>query len=110
MIERANYNNHVKTYTTKTESHTRSGSTFSGQGGDFVLEEVNRTIKSFLPPSGLPSKKTWVNIIRKAKILQSMKSSLLNQTEIVNENGRKRPKKFDHEITMVRRRIRDERK
>ena len=77
LMERVNYSAEVSDYLWKTESHSSFGISFGGQGGDFIHEEVNKTIKSFLPPSCMPTKQTWVNIIRKAKTIEMLKNSLL---------------------------------
>ena len=55
----------------------------------------------------MPNKQTWVNIIRKAKTIAMLKNSLLANFGIKLEHSKKRPKKFEHEITMLRGRYRE---
>ena len=105
LCQRVNYSPEIATYMTQTESFTVSGKSNAGQGADFIHEEVNREIKSFLPPSGLPSKATWVNIIRKTKLLKKLKTTLLSNSNIDAVSGEKRHKIFDHEVAMVRRKL-----
>lgn len=45
------------------ESYSVSGNECKGEGGDFVLENLNRSSKSFMPP-GMPSKERWKIIYR----------------------------------------------
>ena len=106
MVERVSYPKEIGEYLKKTETFSKSGKDNRGQGADFIHEKVNREIKSFLPKAGVPSKKTWVDIIRKVDQLKEMKSALLLNSDINNTTGKKRPKKFHHEITMVRRILR----
>ena len=47
-----------------------------------------------------------MEIIRKIEELKTMKSTLLTNSEINSGSGKKRPKKFHHEIIMVRRILR----
>ena len=106
LIERTSYPNEIGDYLKRTESFSKSGKLNGGQGADFIHEEVNKEIKSFLPKAGVPSKKTWVQIIRKIDELKKMKSTLLVNSDVNCNVGKKRPKKFHHEIIMVRRVLR----
>ena len=106
LIERVNYPPPVKEYMDITESHTASGLPTGGQGDDFIHEELNKTIKSYLQGSGIPTKQMWVNIICKAKIIGSLKDAFIKTTDVDTVNGKKRPKKFEHEINMIRKEIR----
>ena len=38
-----------------------------GQGRDFVQEDSNELIKSFLPPGHIPSQEIWTRVCRKAE-------------------------------------------
>lgn len=107
LVERVNYDEPVKTYVRNTESFTASGDTKKGQGGDFIHEEVNKKVKSFLPPTGIPTQDTWKNIIRKCKKLEEMKKHVLASSGFSDEKQKKRPKKFDHEVTMIRKQFRE---
>ena len=105
MCQRVNYTDEVAEYMTKTESHSVSGKNNAGQGADFIHEEVNKEIKSYLPPLGLPSQKTWTNIVRNASKLKQLKNNLLTDSNI-SFKSEKRSKEYDHEVTMVRRKFR----
>ena len=50
-----------------------------GKGGDFIQEECNKLIKSFLLP-GMSSAKIWRGISRKATILKELKESACETT------------------------------
>ena len=63
---------HIK----ENEAFSVSGDAAKGQGADFIQEEKNRVIKSFLPP-GMPTEEIWRNISRKADDLLLMKSDYL---------------------------------
>ena len=107
LVERVKYPENVTAYIKSTESHSVSGDLDKGQGGDFIHEEVNKNIKSYLQGCGIPTKRIWVNIIRKAKTLDVIKDKIVENTDINNKSGKKRPKKFAHEITMIRKMIRE---
>lgn len=57
------------------ESYSVSGNECKGEGGDFVLENLNRSSKSFMPP-GMPSKERWKIIYRNMDRLDKIKSNL----------------------------------
>ena len=106
MVERVNYPAPVKEYMVMTESHTASGNRNGGQGGDFIHEELNRSIKSYLQGCGIPTKDNWLNIIRKAEKLSLLKDRFLKETNVDASSGKKKPKKFEHEVTMIRKQLR----
>lgn len=108
MIERVKLPGDIIEYFKETESFSKSGLGNRGQGADFIHEEINRDVKSFLPKSGVPTKQTWVNIIRKMESLQTMKNALLSQRNIESSSSKKRPKKFHHEEVMTRKMFRKE--
>lgn len=53
----------VHDFIKQNESYSVSGNESKGGGGDFVLENLNRKSKSFMPP-GLPSNEKWLTISR----------------------------------------------
>ena len=57
-------------------SFTVSGSEFKGQGIDFVLEEINRKIKQYLPSGQIPSDKTWTKICCNLAKYESLRKNL----------------------------------
>lgn len=54
------------------ESYSVSGNESKGEGGDFVLENLNRTSKIFMPP-GLASEERWKIIYRNMDRLDKVK-------------------------------------
>ena len=65
---------------------------------DFIHEEVNRAIKSFLPPA-MPTAATSKNISRKASKLKEVKANALKHAG--DYASRKHPR-VDHVVTMIR--------
>ena len=57
----------VRSFLSANESFSMSGKANGGQGGDFVLEELNRTIKSHLPPV-MPTTEVWQRVCRKLRV------------------------------------------
>lgn len=108
LVERVNYSDSVANFTKSTESHSVSGRVNGGQGGDFIHEEINKNIKSLLPGIGMPTQNIWVNIIRKAATINELKKIIFQEGSLNDKGGKKRPKKFEHEITIVRKMIRRE--
>ena len=47
--------------------------------GDFIQEEANKTIKSFLLP-GMSSSEIWKRVCRKAATLKELKESVCDTT------------------------------
>lgn len=105
MMDRAQCPEELKTDIKAKESFSLSASN-KGQGCDFLHEEVNRSVKSFLPP-GVVTAATWTRVCRKADALQEMKRTCIESSGVHSVSGKKAPKKHDHEQTMFRREIRD---
>ena len=59
-------------------SFTVSGYPNRHQGADFVHEEVNRDVKSFLPP-GMPTPEIWLRVCRNTTVLKDMKQRAIRQ-------------------------------
>ena len=107
MCQRAQYPEKIKNHVEETESFTLTGSKNTGQGADFIHEEVpNRLVKSFLSP-GMPTETTWARLCRKAKDLREMKNKCLESSGF-SVNQSKRKVKLDSEIAMIRRLVRKE--
>ena len=89
------------------ESFSVSGIHNRGQGSDFIHEEVNRTVKSLLPP-GAVTPEIWTRVCRKADMLTDMKKRCLLSAGLKSaaESGEKAPKKHELEEAMVRREMR----
>ena len=100
MCQREQYPSPVSKFVTSNESFRRNLDCDSAQGADFIQEEMNRLQKSFLPPT-MPTAETWCRISRNASSLQKIKENMMAPTKT-----RKRKKRFDHEITMMRREFR----
>ena len=90
----------IRSYVKSHESFSPSGLQNRGQGGDFVQEESNRLIKSFLP-LGIPSQEIWTRVCRKAEALKELKTSAC---EVGNVNLKY--KRYLNEETMMRRELR----
>ena len=71
------------------------------EGADFVHENSNRTTKSFLPP-GMPTAEMWRWVCQKATNLSKLKENAFRNMK----KSLKLYKKYDNEVTMMRREIR----
>ncbi len=94
------------TYLHNTEAFSKSGSTLGGQGADFVQEETNKEVCSFLPP-GVITAEIWRRVCRKTDELTKMKNKLLNCSEVNVSPQEHRYKRHDMEICLVRRLLRE---
>ena len=74
LCERVQMPDSIKSYAEGHESFSVSNFSNCGQGGDFIQEEVNKTIKLFLLP-GMPSE-MWKRVCRKAATLKELKESV----------------------------------
>ena len=81
-----------------------SGLPNKAQGADFVQEEQNKLVKSFLPP-GMPTANVWQNISRKADSLKHIKNVSLDSTDDYKFS---QGKELRHDLvtTVMRREIR----
>ena len=100
LFERVQMPDEIRSYVESHESFSPSGLQNRGQGGDFVQEESNRLIKSFLP-LGIPSQEIWTRVCRKAETLKELKTSVC---EVGNVNLKY--KRYLNEETMIRRELR----
>ena len=69
----------MKSYVKRHESFSVSNFSNHGQGGDFIQEEANKTIKLILLP-GMPSSEIWKRVCRKAATLKELKESVCDTT------------------------------
>ena len=98
LCERVQMPDSIKSYVEGHESFSVSNFSNRGQGGDFIQEEANKTIKLFLLP-GMPSSEIWKRVCRKAVTLKELKESVCDTTA-----GKKiRYKRHLHKVTMIRR-------
>ena len=72
----------------------------AGKEWKFVLEELNRTIKSHLPPV-MPTTEVWQRVFRKLIDLNELRDNTFKIPKL-----RKRHTRFENEVTMDRREIR----
>ena len=76
-------------YQQENESFNTSGVSNRGQGADFNHEEINKLVKSFLPPE-IPTQETWRRVQRKATDLKDLKNDALSKTSINERSYQKR--------------------
>ena len=105
MMDRVQSPNDLREDMAASESFSLSGAHNKGQGVDFLHEEVNRTVKSLLPP-GAVTADLWTRVCRKADSLSEMKDKCIAMTGYQSISGKKAPKRHDHEETMIRRELR----
>ena len=89
----------IKEYISTNESFSVSGRENSGQGGDFVHEELNKCIKALLPPIMLTAD-VWSRVCRKLPDLEEIRDNTIRPME-----SKSRYKNHVNGITMVRREI-----
>ena len=79
----------LKLYQMKNEAFSVSDISNCGQGADLSHEEINKLVKSFLPP-GMPSSETWEQICCKVTDLRGMKINIINLPDIVQKKSHKK--------------------
>ena len=65
-------------------SFSVSGKNNCGQGGDFVHEELNKRIKSLLPPI-MPTPEVWTRVCRKMKDLEEQYNNITRLKETIQK-------------------------
>ena len=103
LCQRVQMPDELKSYQMKNEVFSVSGVSSCGQGADVIHEEINKLVKSFLPP-GMPTTETWERVCRKATDLREMKVSATNSSGIVEKKSHK---KIENVVTMMRRKFRN---
>lgn len=107
MTKRVEAPEELKKYITDNESFSRSGDPFRGEGGDFITEGENRTLKSNLSP-GIPTLKSWVASSRCSKPLAVNRKAVFQRAG-VEDPGSEGSSIFNHELEVqaIRRHIRE---
>ena len=96
-VQRVLMPNQMEVHLEENATFSLSGAKNGGQGADFVHEELNKTVKSYMPP-GQPGFRTWVRVCRNASNLVKLKRQLIPENI-----SQRRYKKFEREVGMVRR-------
>jgi hypothetical protein len=106
MSNRVNAPGEVKEYMDRNEAFSRSGDDTRGEGGDYVTEAENRTLKSHLPP-GIPTEENWRVASRLDRHLKKLRRSVFERACLRDPNDEKTSTfNFEEEIQMFRSRIR----
>lgn len=96
----------VKQYIETNESFARSGDNTTGEGGDYVTEAENRTLKQNLPP-GVPTVLNWTMASRCDKHLKKIRGCVFQNSHLKDPGLDKTTVfEFDNEIQMFRSKIR----
>ena len=66
-------------------SISKSGDKSKGEDCDFVLEELNKETKKWLP-RGVPKEKVWYNVCRNLENLQSLREQLMRDLGLTQES------------------------
>ena len=77
------------------ENFSLLGKNNTGQGCNFLHEELNKKIKSLLPPI-MPTNEVWTRVCRKLKDLEEIRDSTVKPTATT-----KAFKKFANKITLL---------
>ena len=77
MMDRVQCPPTLAEYFQQTEAFSVSGRLNAGQGVDFIHEEVNKLVKSFLPPGSI-GETTWTHVCRKADELSAIKKNAMD--------------------------------
>ena len=94
-------------YIESNESYSKSGDPTRGQGGDYVTEEENRTLKSSLPP-GIPTLQTWQWTSRCNDILKQNRANVFKNSGVTDTGNETTPLfNFEQEVQCVRAKIRE---
>lgn len=78
MLIRTNAPEQVLQYIELNESFSRSGDDCKGEGGDYVTESQNRSLKSILPP-GKPTVKDWQTSSRCHNLLSENRNNVFSR-------------------------------
>ena len=65
----------IKTFISKTITCSQSGHPSKAEGGDFILESVNKKVKSWMPP-GVPTEDRWMRVCRNLPSMDNIKRNL----------------------------------
>ena len=75
----------VKDFFMKHSTLSKSGHPSKGQGYDFILEEENKLVKSWLK-KGVPTEKVWLSTCRNHQSLKNIKNTVMNFAGLVPED------------------------
>ena len=96
----------VKSYIKRNESFSKSGDDTRGQGGDYVTEEENKSVKSNLPP-GVPTLQNWQWASRCNGMLKRNRESVFRRAGMMDPGKQKTSIfNFEEEVQCVRASIR----
>ena len=95
----------VREFCDKHESVSKYGNPSTGQGFDFVLEEENKAIKSWIK-HGVPSDQTWLSVIRNSDTLKTIRNNLLLYLGLNTEQSFSRNLDLDDAISAWRAKLR----
>jgi hypothetical protein len=96
----------VRDYIRRNEAFSRTGDSTRGEGGDYVTEAENRTLKNNLPP-GVPTEESWRVASRLDRHLKKLRTSVFERARIKDPNLEMGTTfQFEQEIQMFRSRIR----
>ena len=76
MMLRVQLPEQISTQVKENESFSVTTHNNRSEGLDFLLEHVNRLVKSFLPP-GTPTVEIWRRICRKAEVLSDLRKQVM---------------------------------
>ena len=96
----------IRSYIEENESFSRSGDSFRGEGGDYIIETENKHLKSNLPP-GVPKFSSWVMASRIHEKMQANRNAVFEKA-CFKDPGKQQSSifNFDLEVQMVRKLIR----
>lgn len=92
----------------KYSSFTTTGNKSLGEDADFVLEEKNRQLKSWIP-KGIPSDLIWQSVCRNNEVLEKVKGNCLNLFRVQNSQGKTKPVNLEEAIMEFRTAFRKDR-
>ena len=78
----------IREFTNTFYSLSKSGSPSNGQGFDFVLEEENKMVKSWIR-HGVPTENTWLSIIRNTETLKTVRNNVMTYLKLDQEGSDK---------------------
>lgn len=97
----------VKMAWDKHSSITKSGHDSLGQDFDYVLEESNREVKSYIAPGQMPTRKLWTTLCRNSEHLSNLSRKLRDLLQMAHDqHGGPRPVDVEDAITSFRARLR----
>ena len=65
----------IQKFISQTITCSQSGHQSKAEGGDFILEAVNKKVKSWMPP-GVPTEDRWIRVCRNLPCMDSIKKNL----------------------------------